>query len=357
MAIWMVNLSAMSDQHSLEMELIQEGEFTLRAYDPLDAEAVVQVVNAAAQPPGTRRAVVDGVGNVRLSRYVPVRRKEVVVTNRESEVVGYSYVVDKDKHVVYEVGGAVHPSYREQGIGRSLLAWAEFHARSMSVTAPAGVKTVLQTNLFEVEHGAIQLFTQHGYAKVREWFHFAIDLEAPPVTPSLRDGLYLREADLEEDEVLVDSAMEEAFADHWGIIPMSFPEIETAEEPEVDVDEDESYSNAPGCCFVVMDERTGEVAGGILCNAKLVERNDAGRVGSIFVRPAYRRQGVGRALMLGAFRAFWRRNIRRIILDTDGDSFTEAPAFYASLGMRQYRREFLYEKEMRPGREVRRLSG
>lgn len=338
--------------------MAQHAEFVLRPYHPSDAEAVVEVVNAASQPRGMRRAVVDSTGHVRLIRYVPASSKKVVVVNPQDEVVAYAYLADRDQHIIYEVGGAVHPSYQQQGIGTNLLAWAEQHALSMSTSAPAGVKTALQTNLYEAEREAIALFTGHDYARVREWLHLAIELEAPPGVPPLPDGLHLREMDFEQDEDLVVSAMEEAFADHWGTILISDPEAAANEEgePAVEAPEDESFSNAPGYCFVVMDERTNKAAGGILCNAKLVERNDIGRVGSVFVRPAYRRRGVGRALMLMTFRIFWQHGIRRVILDTDIDSFTKAPAFYASLGMRQYRHEFLYEKEVRPGREVRRLS-
>jgi GNAT superfamily N-acetyltransferase len=98
------------------------------------------------------------------------------------------------------------------------------------------------------------------------------------------------------------------------------------------------------------------VAGGILCNAKLVERNDTGRVGSIFVRPAYRQRGIAKALMLTAFDAFWRNGFRRIITDTDANSFTHSTRLYTGLGMKPYRSEFTYEKEIRPGKEVRRLK-
>lgn len=67
------------------------------------------------------------------------------------------------------------------------------------------------------------------------------------------------------------------------------------------------------------------VVGGVLCNDKLVERSATGRVGSVFVRPHYRRQGLGRALMLTAFAAFWQRGVRRTILDMDAESVTHAP--------------------------------
>lgn len=337
--------------------MIEQPEFSLRPYTRLDADAVVQVMNAAAaQTIGFQRAVVDSVGNVRFARYVPVTSPKVVVTNPQNDVVGYAYLADKEQHIVYEVGGAVHPDYWGRQIGARLLDWADQQAMSLSYHAPAGVKTVLQANLYEAEQEAIHLFTGKGYTKVREWLHLFIKLDAPPLLPAPPDGLFLRAMDLEKDWEIVGPALDEAFADHWGAISLAASDSLPAEEQEqsADVSEDETYSNAPGFCFVLMDGSS--VAGAILCNAKLVERNDTGRVGSIFVRPQYRRQGVGRALMLTAFHTFWRHGIRRIVTDTDADSFTEAPSFYTRLGMRWYRRELLYEKEIRSGHEVRRLS-
>ena len=97
------------------------------------------------------------------------------------------------------------------------------------------------------------------------------------------------------------------------------------------------------------------VIGGVLCNARVVERSDTGRVGSMFVVPAHRRQGVGRALMLTALTAFYRAGVRRVVLDTDAASFTSAPTFYQRLGMEPYRRELVLERGVRAGRDVRRL--
>lgn len=338
--------------------MIPHAEINLRPYISSDAGAVVQLVNAAAaQSTRARCAVVDGVGNVRLRRYVPVESEKVVAIDRTNQVVGYAYLTDREQHIIYEVGGAVHPDCWGKGVGVKLLNWADERAMALSQRAPAGVKTVLQTNLYEEEHEAMQLFNWTGYVKARTWMHLENELKAAPPSPVIPCEMRLREIDLENDWELIGPAMDEAFADHWGAIILPLVDTSSEEQtPEIDDEppEDETFSNSPGFCFVILNGDTA--AGGILCNAKIVERSDTGRVGSVFVRPAHRRRGVGRALMLAAFGAFWRHGLRRIILDTDAESVTAAPRFYTSLGMHEYRREFLHEKEIRPGREIRRLK-
>lgn len=332
----------------------------LRPYQPADARPVVDLINAdSMQTVGFPRAVIDAVGNIRHHRYVPLNSEKLVAVDHKNEIIGYAYLADRENSIVMETGGAVHPDHWGEGVGEALLAWAEARARVLSEQAPAGVRTVLQANLFEHEPTAIQLFSDAGYSKVREWTHMELLMEGPVPTPPLPDSLTLREMDMEKDWDIVGPAMDDAFADHWGAIPSG--EVEAIEEEndeddsnEDDTPSDDSFSNAAGYCFIVLDGQT--VAGGVLCNAKLVERSDTGRVGSVFVRRAYRRQKIGQALMQTAFNAFWKSDIKRIILDTDSESFSQSRVFYSGLGMRPYRREFLYEKEIRPGREVRRLT-
>jgi GNAT superfamily N-acetyltransferase len=332
--------------------------FTLRPYLPDDAQRVVDVVNAAVfQTMGVRGAVLDNAGNVQLSRwYVPVTSEQVVVTDVHNTLAGFAYHATSPPYIVSAVGGAVHPSCWGQGVGAMLVAWAERRAHESARRAPAGVKTILEASLLEAEQEAIQLFTQCGFSRMREWVHLVVELDAPPPPPALPDHWVLREMDLDQDWEIVGPAMDDAYADHWGAITLSPADSLPAGEqaPVSDAVGDESYSNSPGLCFIVL--AGDSVAGGILCNGKLVERQDTGRVGSLFVRPRYRRQGVGRALMLAAFGAFWQRGLRRIITDTDANSFTGAPKLYMSLGMQPYRREYTYEKVIRPGREVRRLD-
>jgi len=332
-------------------------QFHLRPCTSSDAQVVVNLINTPSiNTLGFPRAVVDSIGNIRHQRYVPLSSNKVVAMNNQGEIIGYAYLADRENAIIMETGGAVHPGYWGQGIGQALLAWAEKEARGLSRRAPDEVRTVLQVNLFENEESAIQLFSDSGYDKVREWTHMEITMSEPFPTPSLPDGLTLREMDLDNDWDIVGPAMDDAYADHWGAILLPAEEKTQEEEldEEYDTPSDESFSNAPGYCFIVLD---GEmVAGGILCNAKLVERNDTGRVGSVFVRGAYRRKKIGSVLMQTAFNAFWENGIKRIILDTDSESFSDSIKFYSGLGMKPYRREFLYEKEICPGREVRRLK-
>ncbi|HVF25389.1 MAG TPA: GNAT family N-acetyltransferase [Anaerolineales bacterium] len=336
--------------------------FSLRSYAPSDVQSVVDVINASSTlTVGFPRAVVDAVGNLWAYRFIPFSSEKVVAINEQSDVVGYAYFTSTDHHIVAETGGAVHPEFWGKGIGTALVKWAEDHANDLSSHAPTGIKSVLQTTLFESEPDAIKLFTDRGYSKVREWMHLVIEMEEPPIVPALAaPNLILREMDLDHDWGIVEPAMDEAYADHWGAISLGTFEAveqeksEITESNEEGLPEDSSYSNAPGYCFIVLDGDT--VAGGILCNAKLVERTDTGRVGSMFIRPRYRRQGIARTLMLAAFDAFWKNGFRRVITDTDAKSFTDAPKLYKGMGMQPYRSEFTLEKEIRSGREVRRLD-
>ena len=329
--------------------------YTLRNYSSLDSPRVVDMLNANRITP---RAVVDGAGNIRLIRYVPFSSSKVVIEDEQKNIVGYAYVADKENNFVLETGGGVHPDHWNAGVGSMLIQWAEEETLKLSANAPKGVRCVLQVNIFESDNETIQLFEDADFTKVREWAHYEIQLNGEhPLSSDVR----IRSFDLDNDDDwdLVGPVQDAAFMDHWGaysLPPVENPEPEQASD---DNNEDEpvidsSYSNAQGYCFLAFID--DEVAGGILCNAKLVEFPNTGRVGSVFTNSKFRRKGVGKNLMLSAFNAFYQNGMQRVILDTDSQSFTDSSKFYTSLGMQIYRREFLYEKEIRAGEEIRRLS-
>jgi ribosomal protein S18 acetylase RimI-like enzyme len=171
----------------------------------------------------------------------------------------------------------------------------------------------------------------------------------------------IRQMDQSRDWPAVGDALDEAFRDHWGELKPTPDEAEApADEPmeeiakEEEDDEDDPYFNSRAFCFVAWDGN--QVAGSCLGNERAIEWLDSGKIGSLSVRRPYRRLGIGRALTLHALGRFYDHGIRRIITDTDADGFTGAYRLYQQAGMHIYRREVTYEKELRPGNELRLLS-
>ena len=78
--------------------------------------------------------------------------------------------------------------------------------------------------------------------------------------------------------------------------------------------------------FVVRD---GErIAAYARCEAG---RHGGGFVGMIGIAEAWRRRGLGRALLLHAFREFWARGITRVTLGVDSENPTGATRLYESV--------------------------
>jgi GNAT superfamily N-acetyltransferase len=192
-------------------------EFTLRPYVRPDAPTVVELINAAASRiMGVRRATIDGAGNLRLSRYVPIGSEKVVAVNARNIPIGYAYLAPSEQYVLYEMGGAVHPSSWGRSVGTRLIEWADQRAAELAGRAPRGVKAVLQTNVFAAEQQAIRLFKRQGFAQVREWVHMVIDLDTAPQPSMLPATRAIRPMDLDNDWERVGPVLEAAFADHWG---------------------------------------------------------------------------------------------------------------------------------------------
>ena len=73
---------------------------------------------------------------------------------------------------------------------------------------------------------------------------------------------------------------------------------------------------------------------------------DMGWVQSLSVRRPWRRAGLGRALLLNAFRQFHERGERRIGLGVDAESPTGATRLYERAGMKVAEELAIYRKDL-----------
>ncbi|QFT87491.1 Mycothiol acetyltransferase [Bacillus sp. THAF10] len=64
------------------------------------------------------------------------------------------------------------------------------------------------------------------------------------------------------------------------------------------------------------------------------------------VKRAYRKHGIGKALLLHAFATAYQRNQKTILLYVDSDSLTNANRLYEHVGMKAHSQTAVYVKEL-----------
>ena len=304
------------------------GRIVLRRAGPDGATVIAALVNAHAQLlVGTRRALIDADGDLRLARYVPAAAEQYVGHVGYAAPGAVFHLIARPPHVVVELGCTLLPGFVQAA--PVALGWLKERARELAQAAPDGARVVWQCTLLADDAAAIQVLEQHGFRPVRQWVHLELTLAEPPAV-MLPEGVTIRPMEPRSDWPAVGAAMDEAFADHWGemgpeartLLEEDEADDEEADETNNGEPENDPYSNSLGLCFVA--EAGGQVIGSCLCNARTIEWPDSGKIGSLSVRRAWRGRGVGAALTGTALAEFHRRGIRRVITDTDSDGFTGA---------------------------------
>ena len=169
-------------------------------------------------------------------------------------------------------------------------------------------------------------------------------MDGVPQAPEWPDGITIRTLIAGKDERAVFEMIEEAFQDHWGHTPATFEQWARWQLREEYFD--------PTLWFLAFDG--DKLAGGSLC---MYEKDlDLGWVGQIAVRRPWRRKGLGMALLLHSFGEFFRRGKYKVGLGVDSQNLTGATRLYDRAGMHAVLQHDTYEKELRPGEELRTQS-
>jgi ribosomal protein S18 acetylase RimI-like enzyme len=167
-----------------------------------------------------------------------------------------------------------------------------------------------------------------------------IELQEAPRTPVWPAGIGLRPFLLQEQNRAVFEAHEEAFSDHWGHTPGTF------ERWQYRMTSREAFE--PSLWFIAWDNRSEQIAGYSLCRYRM----GIGWVGTLGVRRAWRKQGLGEALLLHSFGEFYKRGMMTIGLGVDAENPTGATRLYKKAGMYVAAEYVVYEKELRSGRDI-----
>jgi len=260
-----------------------------------------------------------------------------VVESPGGELCGYlSVQAEPPFRRVFSIG-IVALAFHGLGLGAAIVAEAERRGRRFVALADPTARVVIHAGALADEPGVGALLGSCGYREVRRFELRRVDFAGPPAPPRTVEGISVRGFRPEEARQLYEAHVE-AFADHWGEGEETYEDFRhhLLDTPDYDA----------GLWFGAWDG--DELAGYVGSHAESREDPERGYVALLGVRRAYRRRGLGEALLLRAFGALYARGCKGADLHVDADSLTGATRLYARVGMTSHPRFATWEKELRP---------
>lgn len=234
--------------------------------------------------------------------------------------VGYAYTGDQFRTGELEGDLWVHPEHHEPGLDDRLLGLAERRAAEVAVERDYPDPTL---NVYCVTANARKrdLLRRHGYGVRRTVYQMTIDVDAGTRETPVPEGVELRAFHPETDDRVMHDVMTDAFRDHFHQSRETFEDWRSRLLGHASFD--------PALWWLAWDVASGEVAGGLVA----YDYGDTGWIQGVGVRRAWRRQGVGAAMLTHAFAAFAARGQMRVDLSVDADGATRPLRLYERLGM------------------------
>jgi len=297
-----------------------------------DLEAIVGLLNACdvAETGRPDTTADDVAGDWDLAGF-ELSKDAWIAETGDARVVGYAYTGDQVRTGELEADVWVHPEHTEPELARRLLGLAERRARQLAsgrgYAAPALDVFCISTNAAKR-----QLLRERGFALRRTVVRMAIDLEADAREPGPPAGVEPKEFRPGEDDRTMYETMTEAFADHYRQSDEPFEAWRARLLGHGAFD--------PGLWALAWGGV--EPVGGLIA----FDHGDLGWIQGLGVRRAWRRRGIGGALLEHAFAAFARRGQLRVELAVDAEGETRPLGVYERAGMRIVQAYELYEKPL-----------
>jgi mycothiol synthase len=242
------------------------------------------------------------------------------VAEQDGRLVGYADAVKRG-------GGATELDVRttDSDVAKTLLAAGGAHAS----TGPLRVVVQGDDEILREAVGA------DGWKPVRHSYQMRIELSGELPEPTWPEGVTARTMQSGEEERIYE-ANNEAFADDWHFLPQPF------EQWSSDAFGRENFDPT----LVWVAEEDGELAGFSVNGWHFSGDPEFGWIGSLGVRPRWRRRGLATALLHQSFRDFRRRGATLVGLGVDAQNTTGAVRLYERVGMHVARRNDTYEKQL-----------
>jgi mycothiol synthase len=215
--------------------------------------------------------------------------------------------------------GLVHPLHRQRGIATRLYDHARRHAHK------AGCE-VAQVCIAETNQAAKNLLQRLGFQFIRRFFVMEMKLSPKPVQDITPNNYTIRQLLPGEEQALTD-IQNRSFTDVWGFNPNTREEIAYRINLSTCTAED-----------IIMAYR-GDQPIGYCWTRKLIKENAPsekikGEIHMLGVDPDFRKQSIGRNVLLAGLSHLKSNRITHIELTTDGED-PVAGRLYESIGFKK----------------------
>lgn len=276
----------------------------------------------------------------------------------------YRLVFDADGQLIASVGVWTREPYVENSIRfrddpnastsairNYLFKWAHQRAEKQLDEAPDDALVVTSVWTISQDEALQTTLQSLGYEEKRQFIRMVIDVEdAELPAPDFPSGITMASYAERPDMYILHHAVDEAFRDHWGYVEEPLDKIITEWEHWLTTTPHVDYE----ALWLAMDG--DEIAGMSLCLPRLEEDHDMAYVDTLGVRPKWRRQGLGLAMLHYSFQKLQGYGAKRVALDVDADSLTGATRLYERAGMKVERVKHIWEYVLRDGRDYRTQS-
>ena len=272
-----------------------------------------------------------------------------LVFSDQGQLVGYIEVwtdIDPPAHPFLWM--QVHPEFDNLGIGSHLLQWGEDRARQVLDRCPQDIRVAYRISTESTMENQKILYNKFDLSLRRHSFRMLIEFGKAPPEPVWPHGIDVRFSDGSDFDIenlcRVDH---EAFKDHFGYIEQPFSDDLAWFSNWVK--NDESLADPSLWFLALMGEKPVGMA---LCSKWSFEKREYGHVNVLGVLKPYRNKGIGLALLHHTFSEYFKRGKKGVTLGVDAQNLTGALNLYKKAGMHVHRQYEMYEKELRPGREI-----
>jgi GNAT superfamily N-acetyltransferase len=241
-------------------------------------------------------------------------------------LVGYAAVMDWTTGLRYDF--CSDPSWEGDDLSQALLERCDARGLALARRRQYDAGLVVRTYTGESNQRDRQTVERAGFEPALYHTQMQIEMAAPPPRPHWPAGVSCRTTVPGQDDRAIHELIQAAF-DRPGRTPQPFEDWQPFMM--------RSDIFQPGLWFLAI--AGGEIVGACLC----FEYPDLGWVRQLGVAEAWRRKGLGRALLLHAFGEFQRRGFHKVGL-TVASNNPDAHAFYATVSMEPLRRYVEYQK-------------